>query len=44
MIIEEKNPTGALLRSFVLPGWGQFYNEKPLKGSFTAPLNWGSWE
>lgn len=32
LIIERKNPTSALLRSAALPGWGQFYNEKPLKG------------
>jgi hypothetical protein len=26
------SPTGALLRSAALPGWGQFYNEEYLKG------------
>jgi hypothetical protein len=26
-----KNPTGALLRSLALPGWGQLYNEQYLK-------------
>ena len=25
---------GALLRSTVLPGWGQFYNDRPVKGLF----------
>lgn len=25
---------GALLRSAVLPGWGQFYNDRPVKGLF----------
>ena len=25
---------GALLRSAVLPGWGQFYNGRPIKGLF----------
>ncbi len=25
---EKKNPTGALLRSLIFPGWGQFYNRK----------------
>ena len=30
--IEYRNPTGAMLRSAVLPGWGQFYNDEPLKG------------
>lgn len=41
MIIEGKNPTGALLRSFVLPGWGQFYNGKPLKGVFYGAAELG---
>ena len=27
---------GALLRSAVLPGWGQFYNGRPVKGLFFA--------
>jgi hypothetical protein len=27
-----KTPRGALLRSFVFPGWGQFYNGKWIKG------------
>jgi len=30
--IEYRNPTGALLRSFFIPGWGQFYNDRPMKG------------
>lgn len=25
--VMQKSPTGALLRSAILPGWGQFYNE-----------------
>jgi TM2 domain-containing membrane protein YozV len=25
---EKRNPTGALLRSLIFPGWGQFYNRK----------------
>jgi hypothetical protein len=25
---EKKNPTGAMLRSLIFPGWGQFYNRK----------------
>jgi hypothetical protein len=29
--VKTKNPTGALLRSLALPGWGQFYNEAYLK-------------
>ena len=31
-----KSPTGAMLRSLAVPGWGQFYNEKPLKGVVIA--------
>lgn len=30
--VEMKSPTGALLRSLVLPGWGQFYNRAWWKG------------
>ncbi len=30
---EVKSPTGAAIRSALFPGWGQFYNQKPLKGS-----------
>lgn len=26
-----KNPTGAMLRSIIFPGWGQWYNEKRFK-------------
>ena len=29
--LEKKSPMGALLRSVVFPGWGQFYNRKYLK-------------
>jgi len=32
-----KSPTGAMLRSAVLPGWGQFYNESYWK----VPIVWG---
>lgn len=28
----DPDPTGAALRSAVLPGWGQLYNRRPLKG------------
>jgi hypothetical protein len=28
---KQKSPSGAMLRSLVFPGWGQFYNEKYLK-------------
>jgi hypothetical protein len=31
-----KSPTGALLRSMVVPGWGQLYNGKPLKALIYA--------
>ncbi|MCP5060873.1 MAG: hypothetical protein GY936_00200 [Ignavibacteriae bacterium] len=33
----QKSPTGAMLRSAVLPGWGQFYNESYWK----VPIVWG---
>ena len=28
-----KSPMGAMVRSMVLPGWGQWYNERPIKGA-----------
>jgi len=31
-----KSPTGALLRSMLVPGWGQLYNGKPLKAVIYA--------
>lgn len=34
-----KSPMGAVLRSAVLPGWGQIYNEKYLKGLFIFSVN-----
>jgi hypothetical protein len=33
---ERKSPTGALLRSMALPGWGQFYTGHPVRGTITA--------
>lgn len=39
--IPGRNPTGALLRSAVVPGWGQFYNEEPLKGLAYGSLQAG---
>ncbi len=30
---EVKSPTGAAVRSALFPGWGQFYNRKPFKGT-----------
>jgi hypothetical protein len=35
--VMEKSPMGAMLRSTVLPGWGQFYNEAYWK----IPIVWG---
>lgn len=36
--LRKKSPTGALLRSMVFPGWGQWYNEQKIKAAvvFTA--------
>ena len=34
-----KSPWGAVLRSAVLPGWGQVYNKKYIKGVFAASLD-----
>ena len=44
-LIVTKNPTGALLRSAALPGWGQFYNDKPIKGLLFGSVELGllSW-
>ncbi len=36
--VMHKSPTGAMLRSAVLPGWGQFYNESYWK----IPIIWGT--
>lgn len=45
VLIVNKNPAGALLRSAVLPGWGQFYNDKPIKGLLFGSVELGllSW-
>jgi Family of unknown function (DUF5683) len=37
VFVMSKSPWGAVLRSAVLPGWGQFYNESYLK----IPVIWG---
>lgn len=37
IFIMKKSPWGATLRSAVIPGWGQFYNESYLK----IPIVWG---
>lgn len=36
-----RSPTGALLRSAALPGWGQFYNDRPVKGLLLGALELG---
>ena len=41
VIILKKSPTGALLRSALLPGWGQFYNREPLKGVILGTVELG---
>lgn len=37
LFVMKKSPLGAVLRSAVLPGWGQIYNESYIK----APIVWG---
>lgn len=37
VFIMQKSPWGAVLRSVVIPGWGQFYNESYWK----VPVIWG---
>ena len=37
VFIMQKSPWGAVLRSAILPGWGQFYNESYIK----VPVIWG---
>ncbi len=39
---EAQTPRGAMLRSLALPGWGQFYNRRPVKGSLIAAAQVGS--
>ena len=39
---EKKSPTGAMIRSLLVPGWGQFYNGKPIKGTIVAAAEVGS--
>ncbi len=41
VVIEKRkkhSPTGALLRSLVVPGWGQLYNDKYIKAGIIAGL------
>lgn len=37
LFIMQKSPWGAVLRSAIFPGWGQFYNESYIK----IPVVWG---
>ncbi len=37
LFVMQKSPLGAVLRSAVIPGWGQIYNHSYLK----APVIWG---
>ena len=37
LFVMTKSPMGAVLRSAILPGWGQIYNESYIK----APIVWG---
>jgi len=37
VFVMQKSPMGAMLRSAVIPGWGQFYNESYWK----IPIIWG---
>ncbi len=37
VFIMQKSPWGAVLRSAIIPGWGQFYNES----YFKIPVIWG---
>lgn len=40
-VVRKANPTGALLRSAFVPGWGQFYNRKYIKaGIFSIGQSW----
>jgi len=37
VFVMQKSPWGAVLRSAIIPGWGQIYNQSYLK----APIIWG---
>lgn len=41
LVVPRRSPTGALVRSGVLPGWGQLYNQKPLKALAYGVLQGG---
>jgi hypothetical protein len=34
--LSDRTPVNAGLRSLILPGWGQFFNDQPLKGYIVA--------
>jgi hypothetical protein len=36
--VKTKNPTGALLRSLAVPGWGQLYDEQYIKSALVAAV------
>jgi TolB-like protein len=38
-LAEQKYPSSALFRSALFPGWGQFYNDKPVKGGIFLGLH-----
>ncbi len=40
--LQVRAPRGAMVRSLALPGWGQFYNGKRLKGVVIAAAEIGS--
>ena len=37
-IIQKKTPEGAMIRSLMVPGWGQFYSDKPTSGKVWAGI------
>ena len=37
-IIQKKTPEGAMIRSLMVPGWGQFYSDKPTSGKIWAGI------
>ncbi len=36
-----RSPMGALMRSAAIPGWGQFYNDRPVKGILLGAVELG---
>lgn len=39
--LETRSPEDAFFRSLVAPGWGQFYNQQPVKGAVFASAGYG---